>query len=128
MTHSGPISRNNRVRFGRTFLFLLHLIHPCNLPTFLSFVLPFQQVRRYPPKRITEIVSAQVAELRRKEVRRSPRSAGPVAGRVALRVCERPRIGIERRRDEGFLRRIVRTTGRHLSERFRKIGSGPPLC
>src|SRR6516165_5087408 len=76
MTHSGPISRNNRVRFGRTFLFLLHLIHPCNLPTFLSFVLPFQQVRRYPPKRITQIVSAQVAELRRKEVRPPPDQQG----------------------------------------------------
>ena len=31
---------------------------------------------------------------------------------VALRVCEKPRIGMERRRDDGSLRRIVRAAGR----------------
>src|SRR5208283_5343804 len=52
--------------------------------------------------------SEHVAEFRR----RIGASARDQRVRVALRVGEKPRIGMERRRDDGFLRRIVRAAGR----------------
>src|SRR5258707_870228 len=53
-----------------------------------------------------------VAEFRRRIGASARDQRVRIAVGVALRVREKPRIGMERRRDDGFLRRIVRAAGR----------------